>query len=234
MSGSDLAERLVVELRKRVPDGEVTRYATRAGLSMEHLMRLRKGKNSDIRLSTLEALAKACGTSPEVLLGIAAEKDADLAVVTTRGGHHYAEVPVMADPVCAGPGAQMTEEVEDEPHAMRSDWVAMHGGARLRRVRVSRTHHLGESMASTILPGAVLTVEMRLHSAADIKPHSIYLVRDEDHGVAVKRVVVDPSRKCFLCISDNKVFPVYEVYPKQGGAVIAHVLRWEQGEENHG
>lgn len=95
---------------------------------------------------------------------------------------------------------------------------------------------VGESMASTILPGAVLTVEMapnRIFKAVEIVRNQVYLVRDEDHGVAVKRVIVDHDRRCVVCMSDNRVFADYEIYPDRGLGigVIGKVHRWEQGEE---
>jgi len=195
----------------------VSRWAS--GLGIEGWHRLRE-------------ICEALGLSADYILGLSDIPDLPTFTIPDPDGfaRQYKSVPILESEVCAGPGAEMTEE-PDGFHAMQEDWLLGNIQGRAARVRVSRAHHLGESMANTILPGAVLTVDMRQIHAEEIEPYTgIYLIRDGDNGVMVKRVVPDFSRKVLICISDNQAFPKFEIDPKDGGSVIGKVLRWEQGE----
>ncbi len=59
----------LVERLKAIPDGEVAATARRAEIGYRQLMKLRAGKNADIRLSTLEKLARGMRTTMADLLG---------------------------------------------------------------------------------------------------------------------------------------------------------------------
>lgn len=59
-----LAKRL-----KAIPDGRVSDTARKAGITLRHLMRLRKGDSASVGLSTLEGLADALGESIGSILG---------------------------------------------------------------------------------------------------------------------------------------------------------------------
>lgn len=53
-----------------IPDGEVSETARAAGLALTQLLRLRRGENLDIKISTLVRLAQAMGKSADELLGL--------------------------------------------------------------------------------------------------------------------------------------------------------------------
>src|SRR5262245_720769 len=53
-----------------IPAGSISRTARDARMPLRVLNRLRAGEHLDIRLSTLERLAEAFGTTPDGLLGV--------------------------------------------------------------------------------------------------------------------------------------------------------------------
>jgi transcriptional regulator with XRE-family HTH domain len=53
---------------KAIPDGQIAETARRAGMKDTQLMRLRRGENTDIKLSTLERLARGLQTPVSQLL----------------------------------------------------------------------------------------------------------------------------------------------------------------------
>lgn len=53
-----------------IPDGEVSETARAAGLALTQLLRLRRGENLDIKISTLARLAQAMGKTADELLGL--------------------------------------------------------------------------------------------------------------------------------------------------------------------
>ena len=53
-----------------IPDGQITRTATAAGLAVSQVLRLRRGLNLDIKISTLARLAQAMNVSADELLGL--------------------------------------------------------------------------------------------------------------------------------------------------------------------
>lgn len=67
---NDLAKRLMARVRKlRETLGfSQEAFAERAGLKYKHYQAIEAGRKSDIRLSTLEKLAKACGLALSELL----------------------------------------------------------------------------------------------------------------------------------------------------------------------
>lgn len=62
-----LQAELVTHLQ-RIPEGDISETARRAGISVRQLLRIRAGE-ADIRLSTLQRLADAMGVHGCVLLG---------------------------------------------------------------------------------------------------------------------------------------------------------------------
>ncbi len=178
-------------------------------------------------LSTLIALAQVFNVPVTYLLDDELEPLPEITFPENES-ENYTLVPLFADEVAAGPGAIMRDTIE-ERHAIRTDWLLGRIRGTPVQVRVSRTHHLGESMTNTILPGAVLTVDWGPQE--DIMPYDIYIVRDENSGVMVKRVVPQPDSKSFLCISDNRAFPRFELHPGDGSEILGKVLQWEQGDQ---
>ena len=110
-----------------------------------------------------------------------------------------------------------------------SDWVAGYVVKRPARLRVAKSH-VGESMSNTILPGAILTVD--LGPVGEVTPGGIYIVQDENAGVMVKRVYPLSEEGSSLCMNDNRAFLPFRIREDEGGGLLGRVLRWEQGEEN--
>ncbi|MDB2620244.1 hypothetical protein N9X87_00415 [bacterium] len=162
-------------------------------------------------VSTLIRLCKEYALSADYVLGLS--ERSEIQMQDAKGTERlYRPVPLMATEICAGPGSYMTEEVA-EHHAMRKEWIRDHIKGRPYRVRVSSQHHLGESMTNTILPGAVLTVDLRPIGDREIEPLEIYLVRDENNGVMVKRVITDQKTDASYVSQTTRHFQDSEFSP---------------------
>jgi transcriptional regulator with XRE-family HTH domain len=179
-------------------------------------------------LPEVERLLDLChefGLSADHLLGI------EVAQPASPGSDEYRPVPLLEQRVCAGPGAVIDPAAGiEEWHAMRKSWLLGRVQYQAVRVRVHERHALGTSMVNTILPGAVLTVD--LGPVGRVDRGSIYLVLDNDQGVTVKRVYPLAKKREFLCVSDNRAFPPFEISEKEGARIVGRVLRWEQGEDD--
>jgi transcriptional regulator with XRE-family HTH domain len=60
---------LLVARLRAIPEGRISETARRANVSLRQILRLREGKNADVRLSMLERLARGLEESPSVILG---------------------------------------------------------------------------------------------------------------------------------------------------------------------
>lgn len=63
-----VVEKLVGRL-KAIPEGQIAQVARAAGIQPRHLRKLRQGKSPDVRISTLEALARGLSIPMAELLG---------------------------------------------------------------------------------------------------------------------------------------------------------------------
>lgn len=59
---------VLVQRLREIPDGQITSAAKRGGLELTQILRLRRGENTDVRLSTLERLAKGLGVTAASLI----------------------------------------------------------------------------------------------------------------------------------------------------------------------
>lgn len=66
--GADTVQMQLVERLKEIPDGEISATARRSGLALQQLLKLRRGENTDIRLSTLVKIARGLGVTPASLI----------------------------------------------------------------------------------------------------------------------------------------------------------------------
>ena len=233
MTSPRLSERLHQSLFDHLKKGDQARVAGLAGINPSTIRRWRTGAEPlNPRLDTIEKLAAAMGVQAERLLGVAVERAHTVSdkVPPYDAPHGYTLVPFLEDHVGAGPGSQMSEAVADV-HALRVDWVRTKTSGQLVRVRVHPHHEQGSSMTNTILPGAILTVDLAVRQVDQGK---IYVVRDNEHGVTVKRVFVEAKHR-LICTSDNRRFPPFILELEHGQplnlAVLGRVLRWEQGED---
>lgn len=67
-----------------IPDGDVSETARRADLALTQILRLRRGENLDIKISTLARLAQAMGRSTDELLGLRAPSPNTVAEAAVR------------------------------------------------------------------------------------------------------------------------------------------------------
>lgn len=157
------------------------------------------------------------------------------AIARPSGDGTYLEVPVLSETVAAGHGLDLSRATYTEPHHMRADWVRAHIRGRPLRVRVSPSHAAGQSMTNTILPGAMLTVDLRTFQIADIVPRDVYVLLDDEGLAVVKRLYPMAADRAILCLSDNLAFAPFTIHPGRPGSaarVLGKVVRWEQGENS--
>lgn len=199
---------LVARLRA-IPDGQVTATAKRAGVPLTQLLRLRRGENTDVRLSTLERLARGLGELPGLVLSgrdLPAETQPDT-VELEKEGERITLLSVAAGTVGAGP-ARLDIPDKPERYAFRSDWIKKNAkrAGRLVLVKVAEGQG-GESMLPTIRPGALLMIDRgpqgegvaSLERDGDGK---VYLVKPPgEEGMQVKRVF--KSGEHLVLWSDN-------------------------------
>lgn len=233
MTSPRLAERLHQSLFDHLKKGDQARVAGLAGINPSTISRWRTGAEPlNPRLDTIEKLAAAMGVQAERLLGVEVERAHTVSdkLPPYDAPHGYTLVPFLEDHVGAGPGTEMSEAVTDV-HALRSDWIHAKTSGQIVRVRVHPNHDQGSSMTNTILPGAILTVDLLVRK---IDQGHIYVVRDNDLGVTVKRVYRDGERS-LICTSDNHRFPPFVIRLDRDAClnrvVLGRVVRWEQGED---
>jgi hypothetical protein len=220
----------LLERLKAIPDGEVTSTAKRAGLPLRHLMRLRAGQSLDVRMSTLEKLAKGLGEplgslvteAPPIMIAFSEREPSDYRAPSPAPappkGDDWHQLPKVAFAAAGSPIHDVIRKDETVWYAFHRSWVGRRAGKnahedeeRLIVVQVDKKH-LGESMIPTVRPGALLVVDrgprgQGIASAAELKPGRLYLVNVEG-GLTVKRVL--PSEGTLILVSDN---PDRTAYP---------------------
>jgi phage repressor protein C with HTH and peptisase S24 domain len=229
---TDLREVFAQRLAYYIRRGEGAAFAREAGIDKGRLSRLVNARTLNVELKTVVRFAKALGVEPRDLL---TEPDtarpADFQLPTPLGPRDYTAVPLLIDEIAAGL-PRLNEDRIEEYYALRSDWVAAnkHGRA-LVLARVARGWH-GSSMANTILPRSLLTVDLGVEKIVDGR---IYIVRlpEEDGGVTCKRVWYRDRH--LICTSDNLAFAPFTIDMKRGDEiskyVVGRVRRWTNQEE---
>jgi DNA-binding Xre family transcriptional regulator len=194
MSAARPQDVLAKRLKELIPDGELTRSAVRAGLSMEHLLRLRQGKHTDVKLSTLAALAGALRVSMSSLIadshgaGLVAEAKAAYGAT-----EDHETLPLAAGLVGGGP-ASLEPGDKARRYAFHREWLRRDAKARhLIAIRVAKGSK-GKDMLPTIGPGSILVVDRGvagdgIRELQRSDQGRLYVVRlPEDDGLYVKRV----------------------------------------------
>ncbi len=205
---SGLQEALVDQLKKLIPKGEVTRTAKRAGLTMEFLLKLRKGAHTDVKLSTLQSLASAVGVSPQHLISAPTSSSARNST-HEDSGQAYEHLPLVGWAAAGEPRLDAADGTQRYAFSRSTLQKWCRGKSpdkdRLCLVRVTKGHH-GESMLPTIRPGAVIVVDRgpRGEGLSSVEDGKIYLVRPpgDEGGLAVKRVFKE--RRTIILSSDNR------------------------------
>lgn len=99
---------LVAQLQ-RIPEGDISETARRAGISVRQLQRIRAGA-ADIRLSTLQRLAEALGVHGAALIGGTPPRRRPAPIGRRRGKPRG----VRRDPL-GGKPEPFDDELEDDP-----------------------------------------------------------------------------------------------------------------------
>lgn len=166
--------------------------ARRAGVSRNFLAQIERGESVPT-VSVLRRLASALGTTAAHLLG-------EEPPVTPSG--ETVPVPLVADRIAAGPPAFVNDHLEGyEPLPATLLQTLGVEPSRAVLVRLGKDQ---DSMADTIPPGA--TVLLDLSPVEHVVPRQIYAVREEaadSFGCTIKRLVLDPSSRVLILLSDN-------------------------------
>ncbi len=166
--------------------------ARRAGVSRNFLAQIERGESVPT-VSVLRRLASALGTTAGNLLG---EEP------STPHSGETVPVPLVADRIAAGPPAFVSDHVEGYEPLPTSLLHAL--GVEPSHAVLVRLGKDQDSMADTIPPGA--TVLLDLTPVEHIIPRHIYAVREEagdSLGCTIKRLVLDPSSRVLILLSDN-------------------------------
>jgi transcriptional regulator with XRE-family HTH domain len=217
-------------LRELIPEGEVKEFAREIGMDLPALSKYRSGKTANPTLRTVERLAKAL----EVPTGYLMSEGTDLALkspgIAETGSHYgtisnfptetviiggasFVRMPKPRDPIAAGKPI-LTDGAIDEVHFVRLDWIGRQIRGRVPFGRVVlldvATSWLGESMAPTIKPGAIIFADrgQECDGPTSFEPGSVYLVRHEG-GVTCKRVWKTDGT--LSCHSDNLAHPPFTI-----------------------
>ena len=141
-------------------------------------------------------------------------------------------VPLMESRVTAGPeGELLCEEISDE-YPFQQWWIQkLVGKDPQRQKALCLVRVRGDSMIPTINPNETILVDTSETERSQIRPGKIYLVRQPDGGVSVKRLVLNekPGRPALISMSDNPSFQPFEIELETDKGVTYYVLgrvRW--------
>lgn len=193
--------------------------ARRAGVSRNFLAQIERGESVPT-VSVLRRLAAALGTTAAHLLG---------EELPAAPSGETVPVPLVADRIAAGPPAFVNDHVEGyEPLPITLLQTLGVEPSRAVLVRLGKDQ---DSMAETIPAGA--TVLLDLTPVEHIIPKQIYAVREEagdGFGCTIKRLVLDPSSRVLILLSDNPAHlpRAMRLHPGQplSEVVLGRVVWW--------
>jgi len=149
-----------------------------------------------------------------------------------KGDDRFFFVPLMESRVTAGPeGELLCEEISDE-YPFQQWWIQkLVGKDPQRQKALCLVRVRGDSMIPTINPNETILVDTSEGERSQIRPGKIYLVRQPDGGVSVKRLVLNekPGRPALISMSDNPSFQPFEIELERDKGVTYYVLgrvRW--------
>lgn len=189
---------------------------------MEHLMRLRQGKNTDVRISTVQSLASALGVPLASLLQEESAPAARVSESIAVYGSDAVPLPVLAQEIAAGPARELDERETGQSYYFRPEFIRRAGGvSNLRLLHISRHPAYGSSMMPTIRPGSLVLVDRRDVTKDTFRQGSIYIVRSEtDEGVTVKRAWYADG--ILVAWGDNPDAPRFAI-PVKGSRLADHL-----------
>jgi transcriptional regulator with XRE-family HTH domain len=192
--------------------------ARRAELSRNFVAQIERGESVPT-VATLSRIAEALGASVGELLGEEAA-----AVIGDAIG-----IPVVSDVIAAGPPYILADHVEGTEPLPRT--LLRNLGVDPRQAVLVRLGPTQDSMADTIPPGATLLVDRA--SGREVVSKGIYAVREDvggEVGCSVKRLVLDPSSRVLILLSDNPAHVPRAIRLRAGQAleelIIGRVVWW--------
>lgn len=205
------------------------------GISQSSVSSYQKGTSRKRpSVDSLATMATVFNVTVDYLLGLTddpAGRDHLLLDLPGAQPGEYELVPFVREPIAAGSPSFLPDEVGSS-YALRTSWRKRHAKGAVRFMQVKHGWH-GESMAPTILPGAVLIVDLGDH---DVQAHQggVFVVRlpGEEGGVTCKRCYLTDGQ--LICTSDNHSRMPFTVSLRdrpRDQVVLGRVLRWEQGED---
>lgn len=134
----------------------------------------------------------------------------------------YVMIPLVASEVAAGLEGSVPDDSIKDGYPFKRSWIRRVAGG-LGRDKLSTLVLIrarGLSMQPTINDGEIMLVNLR--DRHEIANDSIYIVRTQDGGITVKRLVSIEGG--VLCLSDNKAYEAFEINLKPGEPLEARVL----------
>lgn len=189
--------------------------AKRAGIDQSRLSKFFSGKSGlgfDAACDVLESIGarivfpdEAADTAKEICFVDAKVLGADNSARPPKAENYFA-VPLAEGPVAAGPGLVPEDRVKGWVLIWRYHESLRHISGNLVCVEVGKNEH---SMEPTLHPGDIVLVHK---DRREIESNRLYLVRDPEGMVKVKRVTLEAKGKITLLVfsSDN---PNYKPEP---------------------
>jgi len=225
-NGNGIGER-IKKIRGELSQGE---FASRISVHKQTVLRWEKGETKP----DSDALRKICETfniNPSWLLfGEGPMYRGEKVVETpakppeipeeTLDAEEYVFVPLLESYVTAGPDGGLIFEPKDF-YPFKKSWI-------IRKFGRSPEHWKalillpvrGDSMIPTIYPGEVVLVDTWEAERIEPKSGKIYLIRQPDSGLSIKRLVLKEKggKLILVCLSDNPNYETFEleIDPERG------------------
>ncbi len=122
----------------------------------------------------------------------------------------YIMVPLLEGSVQAGPEGRLLFDSPADMYPFKKYWIIKKVGPSPNRhkhlflIRVT-----GDSMIPTINPGEVVLVDTWENERINLKNGKIYLIRQPDGAISVKRIVLTEKQR-LTCLSDNPLYEPFE------------------------
>lgn len=134
----------------------------------------------------------------------------------------YIMLPLVESEVAAGLSGTVPNDSIKDKYPFKRSWIrkAAGGAGRDFISRLVLIRARGQSMQPTINDGELMLVNLR--DRHEIINDHIYIMRSQDGGITVKRLVT--VLEGILCLSDNKAFKAFLIKLRPGEPLDAHVL----------
>ncbi len=206
-------------------------FANKCGVSKSSLQRYLQGRNEP-KISFLTKLVITFGINPVWLLTGSGDlyRDYNVSVIpvepeSLKGDREYFLVPVIRVRVAA-------DLLELSPSkilnwiAMEGEWFTQWGATTMEKIRSKFVFVRadGNNMSPTVVDGDIVLVDRNRDGRMRIINDAIYLIRDQDGGVSLRRLASCDGRTIF-CINDNHLeYSLYELTLPEDAPLEDYVL----------